>query len=126
MTIWGMPIAWEKSGNVRKNAKLAEPVSSSFEAGWNAEGNALCIGTPRLTTLKRGGHPFPLEDLSDWLQPKGCESRHHGKCKTKEWTEKLRTECGVPQACPLASAGKVVLKSEVDAAGEKLMVRRVQ
>jgi hypothetical protein len=113
MTIRGMKFAFQTSGP----APQAVEADSGIEAQWGRNGKALCIGTPRLTTLKEDGKPFQPQDLPASLQPDGCKSKQAGKCNTEQWIAKLRSQCKVP-VCPDSPTQQVFITSWVESTGQ--------
>jgi hypothetical protein len=86
-TVPGVELEWERSSEPTKRTRPEE-------ARWHA-GKAICLDTPRLTTVQvtDGNKPISPPDFPDQLQPKGCKAH---QCDAGQWTLALRAECGLP------------------------------
>jgi hypothetical protein len=99
MTIRGMKLEFPKPQAVQPEALRVGAPDPDLEAEWRIDGNALCIGTPRLMTLRTDGKLFPPEQLPGSLQPNGCRSGNAGKCNEYDWIAALERQCGI-SSCP--------------------------
>jgi hypothetical protein len=119
MTVRGMHIEWESFP--------PKPLGSTeLEAEWDQDGNAICIGAPRLMDLRVEPKDtiFPPQQLSPELQPKGCKSAASppGTCDKDCWTLHLRDECNVPPRCPKEDPPQLRFKSFIDVTGHHIIL----